>query len=65
MQALLQAPGDLPDPGIKRGSPELQADALPSEAPGKHSANTEKQHIIFFLIDYIFSPKTWLISKSP
>ena len=27
--------GDLPDPGIKPGSPTLQADALPSEPPGK------------------------------
>ena len=27
-------PGDLPDPGIKPGSPALQADALPSEPPG-------------------------------
>ena len=26
--------GDLPDPGIKPGSPALQADALPSEPPG-------------------------------
>ena len=24
------SPGDLPDPGIKRGSPALQADSLPS-----------------------------------
>ena len=24
-------PGDLPDPGIKPGSPALQADSLPSE----------------------------------
>ena len=29
------SPGDLPNPGIKPGSPTLQADALPSEAPGK------------------------------
>ena len=29
------SPGDLPDPGIKAGSPTLQADALPSEPPGK------------------------------
>ena len=29
------SPGDLPDPGIKPGSPALQADALPSEPPGK------------------------------
>ena len=29
------SPGDLPDPGIKPGSPDLQADSLPSEPPGK------------------------------
>ena len=29
------SPGDLPDPGIKLESPALQADALPSELPGK------------------------------
>ena len=29
------SPGDFPDPGIKPGSPALQADALPSEPPGK------------------------------
>ena len=29
------SPGDLPDPGIEPGSPALQADALPSETPGK------------------------------
>ena len=27
--------GDLPNPGIEPGSPALQADALPSEPPGK------------------------------
>ena len=27
--------GELPDPGIEAGSPTLQADALPSEPPGK------------------------------
>ena len=27
--------GDLPDPGIKPGSPSLQADSLPAELPGK------------------------------
>ena len=31
------SPGDLPDPGIEPGSPTLQADALPSEPPGKAS----------------------------
>ena len=29
------SPGDLPYPGIQPGSPALQADALPSELPGK------------------------------
>ena len=29
------SPGDLPDPGIKPGSPALYADALPSKLPGK------------------------------
>ena len=29
------SPGDLPKPGIKPGSPALQADALPSESPRK------------------------------
>ena len=28
-------PGDLPDPGLEPGSPELQADSLPSEPPVK------------------------------
>ena len=27
--------GDLPNPGIKPGSPALQADSLPAEQPGK------------------------------
>ena len=29
------SPGDLSDPGIEPGSPESQADSLPSEPPGK------------------------------
>ena len=32
---LFPPPGDLPDPGIKYESPELQADSLLSEEPGK------------------------------
>ena len=31
--------GDLPDPGIAPGSPALQADASPSEPPGKPTWN--------------------------
>ena len=30
------SPGDLPDPGIEPRSPALQADALPSEPPGRY-----------------------------
>ena len=29
------SPGDLPNPGIEPRSPAIQADALPSEPPGK------------------------------
>ena len=38
------SPGDLPNPGIKPGSPALQAEALPSEPPGKQLGKT-KIHI--------------------
>ena len=31
------SPGDLPNPGIEPRSPILQAEALPSELPGKRS----------------------------
>ena len=33
------SPGELPDPGIEPRCPVLQADALPSELPGKPSGN--------------------------
>ena len=35
------SPGDLLDPGIEPRSPALQADALPSEPPGKPSSGKE------------------------
>ena len=35
--------GDLPDPGIEPGSPELQADSLPSEPLGKPKDNKGMQ----------------------
>ena len=34
-------PRDLPDPRIEPGSPELQADSLPSESPGKPGDNSD------------------------
>ena len=35
IMASFPSPGDLPNPGIELRSPTLQADALPSEPPGK------------------------------
>ena len=35
------SPGDLPDPGIKPGSPELQVDSLPSEPPEKPNISAQ------------------------
>ena len=54
------SPGDLPNPGIKTGSPALQADALPSEAPGKPQCNVyvyqitllSTTHILQFYVNY-------------
>ena len=37
--------GDLPDPGIKPGSPALQADALTSEPPGKPPGKNLQEYI--------------------
>ena len=37
------SPGDLPDPGIERRSPALQADTLTSEPPGKPTQNYIKK----------------------
>ena len=39
------SPGDLPDPGIKPRSPTLQAEALPSEPPGKHFFHVVKVQV--------------------
>ena len=35
------SPGDLPDPEIEPVSPALQADALPSEPPGKRFGDSQ------------------------
>ena len=43
------SPGDLPNPGIEPGSPTLQADALPSEPPGKPSLPRDKHLLISWL----------------
>ena len=40
------SPGDLPNAGIKPGSPALQTDSLPSEPPGKLT-ELKKKNIIY------------------
>ena len=46
------SPGDLPDPGIKPGSPALQAGSLPSELQGSPSikiyANTTTPYHFYY-----------------
>ena len=37
--------GDLPNPGMKPGSPELQADSLPFEPPGKPSEGQKWKYL--------------------
>ena len=43
----ISSPGNLPNPGIKPGSPTLQADALPFEPPGKFHL-FKKIYLFFF-----------------
>ena len=42
------SPGDLPDPGIKPGSPTLEADTLTSEPLGKPSIRLKQTYNIFY-----------------
>ena len=44
------SPGDLPDPGIKPGSPALLVDTLPSQPPGKHCWDLLPQKISFKVV---------------
>ena len=53
----LPSPGDLPNPGIKPRSPALQADALPSDPPGKHHTRIWHHYWLFMLR----IPSLWLI----
>ena len=47
------SPGDLPDPGIEPGSPSLQADALPSEPPGKPQILQDNIKISTYLLPFL------------
>ena len=50
---LFTFPGDLPDPGIKLGSPVLQADSLPAELPGKPQSESHLKSQLYFDLDEI------------
>ena len=47
------SPGDLPDPGIKSGSPVFQADSLPSEPPGKPHNTCRKNNSVNCVISQL------------
>ena len=51
------SPGDLRDPGIKPGSPALQADSLLTELPGKLFK--------FYSVINIFYPTPWHADPQP
>ena len=51
------SPGDLPNPGIEPGSPALQADALPSEPPGKPKWSKRE-------IKFLRENKKWMKPKA-
>ena len=44
----IPSPADLPDPGIEPGSPELQADSLPTELSGKPFIKNRRKQIEVF-----------------
>ena len=54
------SPGDLPNPGIKPGALELQADALPSKPPGKPS-----KLYTFILYILFYAPISSQVFKDP
>ena len=62
---LFPSPGDLPNPGIEPGSPSLQADALPSEPPGKPTTQTVSylvKAMVFSVVMY--GCESWTIKKA-
>ena len=56
----LPSPGDLPNPGIKPRSPTLQADALPSEPPGKSNGSPITTYLAFLKVKWNLSNLSWL-----
>ena len=59
------SPGNLPNPGIKPGSPALQADSLPSEPPGKPTPDL-RVPVKFVLKNHLAQePESWHSLPSP
>ena len=60
---------DLPNPGIKPGSPTLQADVLPSEPPGKPIVNKTGVDVFPELFCFLDHPgdvnPAWTSGSSP
>ena len=56
------SPGDLPNPGVEPGSPELQADSLPYEPPGKPTIY--KKILVFDLLAITKAVSFMLSSKN-
>ena len=54
----LPSPGDLPNPGIKPRSPELQADSLPAEPQGKPK-NTQVGSLSLLQRIYLTQESNW------
>ena len=69
---LFPSPGDLPNPGIKPGSPALQVDCLPSEPPGKPWYNhtmgyysaIERNDILIYVTTWISLENIMLSERS-
>ena len=60
------SPGNFSDPGIKPGSPALQADSLPSEPAGKPIQGMYSQMVIPVLgTKQTLSERQWLFSQLP
>ena len=58
----LHSPADLPNPGIKPGSPALQADSLPTELSGKPSSDFDDFH--FYCLTAMARTSDTMLNKS-
>ena len=57
------SPGDLPNPGIKPGSPALQADALSSEPPGEALEKVNLELLEFGLTYHVTYGLPWWLRR--